>query len=144
MLGTGEAFGSAGSRFERYVLPRLRAAGYERIDLWLPGTLTRDVQIALGLAAAEFPVREALLPPAILPPPEFGSCKAVDWQWDGIDFRVRAAANGRACVLAAMRGQHSIEMVGSDASAFVDRSAEGARLVLDASGLALRSALIGL
>ena len=68
----------------------------------------------------------------------------MDWQWDGIDFRVRASGNGRACVLSAIRGEHRIELVGSDASALVDRSAEGARLVLDASGLALRSPLIGL
>lgn len=144
LLGTGEAYGGAGRHFARYLLPRLRAAGYGRIDLWLPGTLTRDVQAALRIAAAQIPVRVAMLPPAHEAPPEMATCTAALWQWDGIDFRLRGSDNGRACVLWARVGGHSIEIVGTDATDLAIAAADGGRLVLDATGLAMRSALIGL
>jgi len=144
LLGTGETYGSAGRRFARQVLPLLRASGYPRLDLWLPGTLTREVQSALRLAAAEIPVTEALLPPAHAPPPELGSCVPAYWQWDGVEFQLRSTGNGRACLLTASCAGHSIELGEADVSEIAESAADGAHLVLDDAGLTMRSALIRL
>jgi hypothetical protein len=144
LAGTGESYGSAGRAFARYQLPRLRAAGHARIDLWLPGALTRDVQAALAIAAAELPVREVMLAPARAPPPEMRACTGVAWQWDGIAFRLDAGDNGRVCVLTASRGGHRIEVVGGELAGHADTGTKGMRLLFDATGLSLRTALIGL
>ena len=88
LLGTGEVYGSAGRRFARTLLPQLRAAGYGRIDLWLPGSLTRDVQAALRLAAAELPVREARVAAGAGAAAGNGaSCTRRTGSWDGVDFQ---------------------------------------------------------
>jgi competence protein ComEC len=144
LLGTSEIHGSNGRRFTRLVLPALRAAGYAQVDLWLPGTLTRDAQAALGIAAAEMPVREVLLPPVSEPPPELRTCTPVRWQWDDIEFRVQGRDDGRACLLVAQRGEHSIELGGRDIAGLAVPAAMDGALVFDAGGLARRPALIGL
>ncbi len=107
LLGTGEVHDSRGRRFARQLLPQLRAAGYPRIDLWLPGTLTRDAQSALLLAAAQMPVA-SVIPAARKPPPEFEPCSAASWNWDGVDFELRAGADGRECTLAMVRGNERL------------------------------------
>jgi competence protein ComEC len=136
LLGTGEVYGSGGDAFARRLLPLLRAAGYPGIDLWLPGSLTRDVQAALRIAAAELPVREALLPPAISTPPEMQHCAERRWRWDGIDLHLLASADGRSCVLSVARGRHHIEPAGLGREAI---DAGGAlAFALDDAGLALR------
>jgi hypothetical protein len=137
LLGSGEVYGSGGDVFARRLLPLLREAGYPAIDLWLPGSPTRDVQAALRMAAAEFPVREALLPPAIAPPPEMQRCAGRHWQWDGIDFQLRAAADGRSCMLAVARGTGRVEPIELGAQAIDAGGA--ASFVLDDAGLALRT-----
>jgi competence protein ComEC len=128
VLGTGEVYDSGGRRFVRQLLPRLRAAGHGRIDLWLPGKFTRDVQAALQLAAAELPVASVVLPPAQNVPPEFISCTATRWRWDGIDFELRAAVDRHECLLAAARDGRSVVF---------DKA-------LDAAGLSLRAPFIRL
>jgi competence protein ComEC len=144
LLGTGESFRGNGRRFARRVLPRLLATGYAQLDLWLPGTLTRDVQAALRIASAQIPVRAVILPPAHEAPPELGTCTAASWRWDGIDLRLRASSDGRTCVLSASVGGHSIEADGTAIAASAIPVADAADLVLDDSGLAMRQAPIGL
>ena len=144
LLGAGETYGSGGRRFARYLLPDLRAAGYARLDLWLPGALTRDVQAALKLAAAELPVQLAMVPPAVEAPPEMQTCRAQHWRWEGIAFGLRGSDDGRHCVLTAEAGGHRIEVTGSDPGTLALPITDAAHLVLDDSGLAMRPALIGL
>ena len=142
--GTGEVYGSAGRRFARQLLPLLRSAGYPRIDLWLPGALTRDTQAALRLGAAQLPVNAAMLPPASAPPPEMHACTDSSWQWDGIDFELRSRRDGRYCVLAVSSSGHSV-VFGGAGGAGLATSTEGAtRYVLDAAGLTLRSGILRL
>ena len=144
LVGTGEAWGSGGRRFARRALPLLRSAGYSGIDLWLPGRWSRDSQAALRLAAAEFPVRAAMLPPASSPPPELPSCMPARWQWEGIGFELHADGDGRTCVLSAWRALHGI-VIGDTDGAHLALGADGsARLVLDEAGLAVRSAFLRL
>jgi competence protein ComEC len=136
LVGTGEVYGSTGDAFARRLLPLLREARYPAIDLWLPGSLTRDVQVALRIAAAEFTVREALLPPSASTPPEMQHCAERQWRWDGIDMHLLAGADGRSCVLSVARGRHHIELrdlgrEAIDAGGSLD-------FVLDDAGLALR------
>jgi len=114
LVGTGEVYGSAGRQFSRKLLPAVRATGHARIDLWLPGALTRDVQMALGIAAAAMPVERVLLPPAQPVPPELAPCTAESWQWDGVDFTLRASDVGDKCVLVAAHAGHSITLDASD------------------------------
>jgi competence protein ComEC len=110
LWGTGEVYGSSGRRFERLLLPRLRAAGYPAIDLWLPGNLTRDTQAALRQAAAQFEIHHVKVPPAREPPPEFTACSAARWKWDGIIFETRPAQSGRHCLLNATLGTQRVEL----------------------------------
>jgi hypothetical protein len=144
LLGTGATYGSGGRRVARYLLPDLRAAGYSRLDLWLPGALTRDVQAALRLVVAQLPVQLALVPPSVAAPPEMQTCRAQHWRWDGIAFGLRGSDDARHCVLTADAGGHRIEVTGSDPGTLAMPITDAAHLVLDDSGLALRPALIGL
>lgn len=139
LLGTGEVHGSGGEVFARRLLPLLREAGYPVIDLWLPGSLTRDVQAALRLAAAEFPVRAVLLPVAIAPPPEMQGCRDMRWQWDGIEFQLQQRGDGRAraCTLSVARGTHLVSPL--DLGALAIDAGGAVTYVLDDAGLALRS-----
>jgi competence protein ComEC len=114
LVGTGEVYGSAGQRFGRNVLPLLHAPGRARIDLWLPGALTRDVQVALGIAAAALPVARVLLPPGQAAPPEMASCVFERWLWDGMEFTVQPSGDVRSCVLIARHGGRSITLDGAD------------------------------
>src|SRR5690606_21548487 len=95
------SFGAGGRAFARHVQPLLRAGSHRRIDLWLPGTLTRDSQAALALGGAQLPVERVLLPPARGVPPEMQDCAAEQWEWEGIHFTLAATSDGRGCVLGA-------------------------------------------
>jgi competence protein ComEC len=144
LLGSGEVYGSGGRRFARQVLPRLRAAGYSRLDLWLPGSLTREAQLALRQADAELTVVRVVLAPSRDPPPELMACTAARWQWDGIEFELRASADRRECVLAAIAGGQRVEFdrAGSLRGAL---DAHGkAQLALSAAGLARRAPFLRL
>jgi competence protein ComEC len=134
LWGTGEVYGGGGRRFERVLLPRLRAAGYPGIDLWLPGNLTRDTQAALRRAAAQLQIRAVQLPPARDVPPEFSACDAARWEWDGIVFETQPVQAGRHCLLTASRGTQRMEL-GPDLSA-LQRPPEGEvlRFILTATG----------
>jgi beta-lactamase superfamily II metal-dependent hydrolase len=88
LWGSAEVFGSDGVRFERLVLPVLRASGLGAIDLWLPGNLSRDVQAAQRLAAANLPLRAMLPPSARGVPPEQQPCGARSWTWDQVRFEL--------------------------------------------------------
>lgn len=134
LWGTGEVYDSNGRRFERMLLPRLRAAGYPAVDLWLPGALTRDTQAALRQAATQLQVRAARLPPARNVPPEFAACEVAHWEWDGFAFETRPVQAGRHCVLVASRGTQRVEL-GPDLSA-LPLPPEGAvlRLIVTATG----------
>ncbi len=110
LWGTGEVYGSGGRRFARVLLPRLRAAGYPAIDLWLPGNLTRDTRAALRQAAAQLQVRHAQLSPGRDLPPEFSACSVARWEWDGIIFETRPAQSGRHCLLNAILGMQRVEL----------------------------------
>lgn len=138
LWGSGESFGSAGRGFERKVEPRLRAAGYPRVDLWLPGNLTRDVQAALRLGQALLPVKEVWLPPARAAPPEMQTCAAQRWQWDGLEFEAAPRNAGRGCVLAVRRGVHELVLGGTSATRVIAEAPAQTALRLDDDGLQLR------
>jgi competence protein ComEC len=138
LVGTGEVYRSGGRRFARQLLPMLRASGYPRIDLWLPGNLTRDAQSALQLAASELHVERVLLAPGKAVPPEFEPCAAASWHWDGIDFELRPAGN--ACVLVVASDGREL-VLGKDAMPAVKPDA---RFVFSTAGLSRRATFLRL
>lgn len=140
LWGTGESFGAGGRAFARHVQPLLRSGSHGRIDLWLPGTLTRDVQAALALGSAQLPVERTLLPPARGVPPEMHDCAEAQWEWDGIQFTLQPTADGRACVLGAGVDvqQPGLWLGGADATVLPAAGGAVLRLVLDDSGLQQR------
>ncbi|MEO6081062.1 MAG: ComEC/Rec2 family competence protein [Steroidobacteraceae bacterium] len=109
LYGTGEKFGSAGRSFDSQVLPQLRRSGYPALDLWLAGSLGRNVQAALVRAAALLPLRrvEIAAGPA---PPELAVCTPRNWRWDGIEFSLASRASVKGCVLQAAIGGHWVEL----------------------------------
>lgn len=86
LWGSGEVFGSEGARFERQVLPVLRGGAHAALDLWMHGTLSRDVQAALRLGAAALPVSALAEPDDRGVPPGHQVCGARQWRWDGVRF----------------------------------------------------------
>jgi hypothetical protein len=101
----------------------------------LPGSLTRDVQQAMALAAAELPVRRTLVAPARGVPPEMQPCALEQWQWDGIEFTVEVDADGRACQLHARAGATSLRLGGDAATRLDEAPGMTLRLVMDANGI---------
>lgn len=145
LWGTGETFGSAGRSFERGAMPWLRAAGYRRLDLWFPGSLSRDVQAAMGLASTLLPVAAVHLPPARGVPPEMHSCDAMRWQWDGLAFEATATPDGRGCELQVLHGrQPSLVLGGEAATSFTPPPGGALALRLDATSLGPRRAALRL
>jgi competence protein ComEC len=110
LYGTGEKFGSRGRSFDAQVLPELRRSGYRAVDLWMPGSLGRDVQAALASAAALMPLRRVELSPASGLPPEFVHCEPRSWNWDGIEFGIATDASFKGCVLRAVINGHAMEL----------------------------------
>jgi competence protein ComEC len=138
LWGTGESFGARGRAFARHVLPMLRTSGYGVLDLWLPGNLSRDTQVALTLGAAEIPVQQTLMPPARGVPPEMSPCQSAHWEWDGITFEVEVSGDGRACTLTASAGDQLLLLGAEDAPDLPAAAGETLRLVLDAAGIRQR------
>jgi competence protein ComEC len=138
LWGTGESFGARGRGFARHVQPLLRASGHAQVDLWLPGSLSRDVQVALALGTAAVPVGRILLPPARGVPPEMLGCEAARWEQDGVGFALQPAPDGRACQLRAHAGNHALQLGGAGATQLPAAGDAVLRLVLDASGLRQR------
>ncbi|MFO7325481.1 MAG: ComEC/Rec2 family competence protein [Pseudomonadota bacterium] len=138
LWGTAESHGAGGRAFARHVLPLLRAGPHDVLDLWLPGTLTRDVQAALALGAATAEVRSALLPPARAAPPEMQHCMASAWHWDGLDFELAPRADGRACEVTARAGDVILRVDAGVASRLPARPGQTLRLVMDANGIRQR------
>ncbi len=124
LVGTGEVYRSDGRRFSRQLLPLVLASGYPRIDLWLPGNLTRDAQAALRLAVAELQVERVLLAAGKGVPPEFEPCAAASWRWDGIDFALRDAGDG--CLLVAASGKQEL-VLGKHGAMQLAMPADGTR-----------------
>lgn len=116
--GSGEVFGSGGARFERHVLPVLRAAGHSAVDLWIPGTLSRDVQAALRLGAADRPVTVLARPHERGVPPEQRQCSARSWTWNKVHFQL--TREGDDCGLLVHGGAGSIALGGSVLAAQAD------------------------
>jgi competence protein ComEC len=141
LVGTGEVYRSDGRRFSRQLLPLLRASGYPRIDLWLPGNLTRDAQVALHLAAAELQVDRVVPATGRGVPPEFEPCVPARWRWDGIDFELRAAGDG--CLLAVALGQQQLVLDRTVLQA-ANAGDGNTPLVFSASGLSLRATFLRL
>jgi competence protein ComEC len=145
LWGTGEGFGSKGRGFERRVLPWLRAAGYPRLDLWFPGSLTRDAQAAVGLASAMLPLAAVRLPSARGVPPEMHPCGEARWQWDGLGFEAAASGDGRGCRLQVRHGdQPAVELGGTAATPFAVPPGGVLALRLDARSLRPRRAALRL
>jgi competence protein ComEC len=138
LWGTSESYGARGRSFARHVQPLLRSGSHAALDVWLPGTLSRDVQLAIALGTATLPVGRILLPPARGIPPEMLACEVAQWEQDGIAFALRPAPDGRACLLRAMAGSHALHLGGGDATQLPVAGAAVSRLVLDASGLRQR------
>lgn len=131
LYGTGEKFGSRGRSFDAQVLPELRRSGYRALDLWMPGSLGRDVQAALANAAAVLPLRRVELAPAAQLPPEFAHCKPRSWNWDGIRFSISTHASFRGCVLRAVINGHVVELASETGRAEgVVPAGESAQLLL--------------
>ncbi len=110
IYGTGEKFGSAGRSFDSQVLPQLRRSGYRSVDLWLAGSLGRDVQAALLRAAALLPLQRIEMAAGSAPPPELAVCGPRSWRWDGIEFSVVTHSSARGCVLRAAIGGRWLEL----------------------------------
>lgn len=138
LWGTGESFGARGRAFGRHVQPLLRASGYPALDVWLPGSLSRDAQVALALGLATMPVGSILLPPARAVPPEMHACDARQWQQDGIAFDLRPTTEGRACLLRMVAGEHELQLGGTSATPLPAGGTATTRLVLDAAGIRQR------
>jgi hypothetical protein len=92
------------------VLPELRRSGYRAVDLWMPGSLGRDVQAAMANAAALLPLRRVELAPASQLPPEFARCEPRSWSWDGIRFSIATHASFRGCALRAVINGQVVEL----------------------------------
>lgn len=146
LWGTAESFGSGGRSFERRVLPWLRAAGYRQLDLWFPGSLSRDVQAAMAMATALLPVAEVRLPPARGVPPEMRSCDEGQWQWDQWQLLAAASSDGRGCELQVrhVAGGTNLLLGGTAANAFEVPSGSTLALRLDAHSLRPRPAALRL
>jgi competence protein ComEC len=138
LWGTGESFGARGRAFSRHVQPLLRSSGYGALDLWLPGSLSRDVQAALALGVTTMPVRRVLLPPARGVPPEMQPCVPMHWEQDGVAFDLQPSADGRACSLRASAADHALVLGGGGATQLAPTSGAVLRLVLDAGGIRQR------
>lgn len=138
LWGTGEGFGARGRGFARHVQPLLRASGYGALDLWLPGSLSRDVQLAIAQGIAGMPVGRILLPPARGIPPEMLACETARWEHDGIGFALQPAPDGRTCLLRANAGRHALQLGGAGATQLPVVADAVLRLVLDASGIRQR------
>jgi competence protein ComEC len=110
LYGTSEKFGSRGRSFESQVLPQLRRVGYQSVDLWLPGSLGRDVQAALARAAALMPLKRIELAPGSRPPPELVSCQPRSWKWDGVEFSIVVHPSIKGCILRAVVNGHHVEL----------------------------------
>jgi competence protein ComEC len=139
LWGTGESYGAGGRAFASHVLPLLHAAAHDALDLWLPGTLTRDSAAALALGASVVEVRQALLPPARATPPEMQHCEASEWDWDGVDFELLPGEGGRTCELIVTAGDARLH-VDARVAARLPPAAAGRtlRLVMDANGIRQR------
>lgn len=144
LLGSGESFGSGGRAFDAQLAPLLRASGYEAIDLWLPGTLSRDTQAAVTHAAALMPLRRVLVPPARGVPPEMQACEPSAWQWNDIGFEMWPAANGRSCELMARSAAGEVRFGGSEATSLPAAEGELLQLTLGPAGLQQRRRYLGL
>jgi competence protein ComEC len=138
LWGTGESFGSRGRAFSRHMVPLVRASGIRRVDLWLPGNLTRDAQAALLAGAAELRVERTLLPPARGLPPEARACDAAQWNWDGVGFEIVPSEDGRSCLLTARVDGHSIVLGGKQATVLPPAAGTTLTLLLDQSGIRQR------
>jgi competence protein ComEC len=135
---TGESFGSRGRAFTRHVQPLLRASGRRALDVWLPGSLSRDAQTALALGVATLPVDRILLPPARSVPPEMQPCHATQWNWDGITLELQPGADGRSCILRGFAGSAQVQLGGPAATELPGTGDARPRLVLDAAGIRQR------
>jgi competence protein ComEC len=135
LWGTAESFGARGRAFSRHVLPMLRSTGYRGLDLWLPGNLSRDTQVALALGSAELRVEQTLLPPARGVPPEMSHCHPGQWDWDGVAFELEVSSDGRACTLLASAGGPALLLGDPAAADLPAATGETLRLVLDAKGI---------
>lgn len=121
--GSGEVFGSGGTRFDRHVLPVLRATGHDAVDLWIPGTLSRDVQAALRLGAADRPVSAFSEPHERGVPPEHQVCADRHWTWSKLQFEL-VLEDGRCGLL--VRGTAGAMALGAS----VSEAPGGARTLL--------------
>ena len=130
LYGTGEKFGSAGRSFDSRVLPQLRRSGYEALDLWLPGTLGRDVQAALTVAAATMPLARVELAPGLALPPEFEACGSRSWNWDGIAFSTATHSSFKGCVLRATINGHLVTLASETGRAEGTPPPEAAQLLV--------------
>lgn len=139
LWGTGESFGSRGRAFARHAVPLLRASGYRRIDIWLPGNLTRDVQAAVAAGAAVMRVERMLLPPARALPPEGEPCdSAGGWDWDGVRFELAASSDGKSCQLTASAGDATLVLAARGGTVLPAAGGATHRLLLDAAGIRQR------
>jgi competence protein ComEC len=127
VYGTGEVFGSRGSRAALRVLPSLDALGVRRLDALVLPHVDRDV----AAGAAEIAVRHpqvAVLTGAEWPGStlDVHACRAgARWIWDGVEFEVLAA---EGCVLrVATRGAAAVVVGRHDVELATRLAASGAR-----------------
>jgi competence protein ComEC len=136
--GSGESFGARGRAFSRHLLPLLRSSGYGVVDLWLPGNLTRDVQMAVTSGAAKLQIERVMLPPARGVPPEMQPCSDTQWQWNEVRFTLAASTDGRECLLVADVNGQVLRLGGEDATPLDVKPGTILRLVMDPSGIRQR------
>lgn len=89
VYGTGESYGTEGSRAESVLTPFLRSRGVHAIDALIVGKLTPITGMGVTALFAAMPVRQTLIGGVV---PDFAGarpCKAGEiWVWEKIRFRM--------------------------------------------------------
>ncbi len=116
VFGTGESYGTQGSRAENIVVPFLRSRGVRAIDTLVVAKVTKVTADGITALLASVPVRTTLLGgPAMADFDGAQSCvSGTSWNWDGIRFEV-----GESCDLRIVTSRGSIR-VATAATTIID------------------------
>jgi competence protein ComEC len=93
LYGTGESYGTEGSRVENIVVPFLRSRGVRAVDALVIGKLTPVTGSGVTALLAALPVRQTLIGGGGAADfPGSRTCNAgEEWSWDGVRFSLLAS-----------------------------------------------------
>ena len=133
LYGTGDVFGTGGTRIANLALPAALVEGVRSWDLVIASGLDRDVAAGLGVLAARSPARRVASGPTTQGewPPGIDDCARLGhWIWDDIRFVSERAAHGRGCSLRVSAGdsqwRFEPRLAASEAPAIAQRWEAGA------------------